>query len=284
MRIAIPNKGRMSQSAKKLLKDAGLKLLDDDERSLFIKTSDADIDVISVRADDIPEYVQTRAADLGITGRDLVLEKNAKVKQLLQLNFGYCSMVLAAPEKGGIKSVNDLQKGSKIATKFPNSAKKYFRQKKKQVEIVEISGAAEITPIIGVADAIIDITSTGTTMKTHGLKLIDTLFESSAILIANRQAVKEDREKIDDILLALEGVVAAEKKKYLMMNLPEKSLEKLEKVTEGLLSPTIMRLDKSGWVAAHMVIRQKETFWIIKKLKGIGARDILVVPIERLVR
>jgi len=281
LRIAIPNKGRMKEPAVELLKDAGLKLNSGDDKALFIKTNNPDIDIIAVRVEDIPEFVEDGAADIGIVGKDVVAERGVKVKELIPLSFGYCSLVLAVKDDSGIKSVKDIKDGSRVATKFVNCAKEYFRKNGKKVEIVELSGAVEIAPVIGLAEAIIDLTSTGSTLKTHGLKAIDTLLESQAVLIANNNC---KGELLDDLLLAIQGVVSAEKKKYLMANLPEGKLADLERVNKGALSPTVTKLDKPGWIAVQMVVEEKEIFSLIKKLKSIGGRDILVLPIERLVK
>jgi len=281
LRIAIPNKGRMREPAIELLKGAGLKLNSGDDKALFIKTNNPDVDVIAARVEDIPEFVEDGAADIGIAGRDVVEERGVKVKELMPLNFGQCSLVLAAKEDSGIKSVNDIKDGSRVATKFVNLAREYFKKNGKKVEIVELSGAVEIAPVIGLAEVIVDLTSTGSTLKTHGLVVIDTILESQAVLIANSKCAGE---LLDDLLLGIQGVVSAEKKKYLMVNLPEDRLADMEKVCKGMLSPTVTKLDKAGWIAAQMVVDGKEIFGLIKALKKIGGRDILVLPIERLVK
>lgn len=281
LRIAIPNKGRMREPAQDLLKSAGLKLLSGDEKALFIRTSNPDIDVIAVRVEDIPEFVQEGAADVGFVGKDVVGEKGAKVRELMPLSFGYCSLVFAVKEESGIKSVKDVKDGMKVATKFVNSAKEYFKKNGKRVEIVPLSGAVEIAPVIGIADAIVDLTSTGSTLRTHGLRVVETLLDSQAVLICNKEC---KGELLDDLLLAIQGVVSAEKKKFLLANLPEGKLSELEKASKGALSPTITKLDKPGWIAVQMVVEEKEIFALIKRLKAIGGRDILVLPIERLVK
>jgi ATP phosphoribosyltransferase len=280
IRIAIPNKGRLMGPSRELLEKAGIKL--GDGNSLFIETNNPDIDVISVRVEDIPEFIEDGAANLGFVGRDLVAEKGVKVRELLPLNFGYCSLVLAVDKDSGIKSIRDLRDGTRIATKFVNITKAYLKKNNKKAEIVQLSGAVEVAPVIGVADVIVDLTSTGSTLRTHGLKPIDVLLDSQAVLICNKES--EGKEAINDVLLAIRGVVDAEKRKYLMVNLPEKAIPELERTTRGLLSPTITKLDKKGWVAAQIVVEEKAIFSIIKNLKAIGGRDILVAPIERLVR
>lgn len=281
LRIAIPNKGRMREPAIELLKGAGLKLNSGDDKALFIKTNNPDVDVIAARVEDIPEFVEDGAADIGVVGKDVVAERGVNVKELLPLNFGYCSLVLAVKDDSGIKSVKDIKDGTRVATKFVNCAKEYFKKNGKKVEIIELSGAVEIAPVIGLADVIVDLTSTGSTLKTHGLKMVDTLLESQAVLIANKNC---SGELLDDLLLGIQGVVSAEKKKYLMVNLPEDRLGDMEKVCKGMLSPTVTKLDKAGWIAAQMVVDGKEIFGLIKAFKKIGGRDILVLPIERLVK
>jgi len=281
LRIAIPNKGRMKEPAIELLKGAGLKLRSEDEKALFIKTNNPEIDVIAVRVEDIPQFVEDEAADIGIVGKDILEEKGITLKELMPLNFGQCSLVLAAQDDSDIRSVKDIKDGSRVATKFVNLAREYFRKNGKKVEIVELSGAVEIAPVIGLSDVIVDLTSTGSTLKTHGLKIVETILESQAVLVSRNGY---SNELLDDLLLGMQGVLSAEKKKYLMANLLEDRLKELEKATTGALSPTITKLDKPGWIAVQLVVEEKAIFGLIKTLKKIGGRDILVLPIERLVK
>jgi len=281
LRIAIPNKGRMKQPAIELLKAAGLKLRTEDEKALFIKTNNPDIDVIAVRVEDIPQFVEDKAADIGVVGKDVLEEKGIRLKELMPLNFGQCSLVLAAKDDSNIRSVKDIKDGSRVATKFVNLAKEYFKKNGKKVEIVELSGAVEIAPVIGLAEAIVDLTSTGSTLKTHGLKMVETILESQAVLVSRKDY---SNELLDDLLLGMQGVLSAEKKKYLMANLPEGKLKEFEGITTGALSPTITKLDKPGWIAVQLVVEEKAIFGLIKSLKKMGGRDILVLPIERLVK
>jgi len=285
IKIAIPAKGRMREPSIRLLESAGIKLRESEERSLFIRTNRPEIDVISVRTEDIPEFVENGAVELGITGQDMVAEAGVNVAELLPLNYGSCSLILAVPEKSEIKSVKDLKDCMKVATKFENIAKNFLKKNGKKAEVITLSGSLEIAPLLGLAEAIVDLTSTGTTLRTHGLKIVDTILDSQAVFIGNKEAMKEAGKKaiIDDIMLALQGVVSAEKKKYLMVNLPEGKLPELERVCGGMLSPTITKLDKEGWISAQMVVEEKGIFDMVKKIKGIGGRDILVLPIERMV-
>ncbi len=281
LRIAIPNKGRLKQPAIDLLRNAGLRIGANEEKSLFIKTGNPDIDIITIRVEDIPRFVEEGAADIGIVGRDIARESRAKVEDVMGLNFGYCSLVLACPDKSAIRSVSDLRDGVRVATKFVNLTRAYFRKIGKKAELVRLSGAVELAPMISLADVIVDLTSTGSTLKTHGLRPIATILESEAIIIKNPSY---GTPLLDDLILAIHGVVSAQRKKYLVVNLPEKRLPDLEKLCSGLFSPTITRLDKPGWIAAQMVVDESSIFDTIKGLKGIGGRDILVLPIERLVR
>jgi len=177
--------------------------------------------------------------------------------------------------------VKDLKKDIKVATKFLNLTSNYLRKNGKSNEVVELSGAVEIAPVIGLADAIVDLTSTGSTLEAHGLKIVETLLDSQVVLIARKGL---SGELLGDLILAMKGVVDAERKKYLMVNLPEEKLADLEEASKGMLSPTITKLDKKGWISVQMVIEEKQVFGLIKRLKEIGGRDILVLPIERLVK
>ena len=280
LRIAIPNKGRMKEPSLELLKSAGIRPISYEEKSLFVRTNSEDIDIMFVRVEDIPQFVEEGVADLGMVGQDIVVEKGAKVKELAGLGFGKCSLVLAA-KTGKFKSVDSIPNDTRIASKFPKTAKDYFKKKGKKVEVVELSGAVEIAPNIGLADAIVDLTSTGSTLKTNNLEIIDTVLESQFVLIGKPGL---QGETIEDILLGIESVVSATKTKYLMANMPENKLSELEKTSRGALSPTVTKLDKPGWIAVQMVVEEKDTFDLIKRIKEIGGRDVLVLDIERLVK
>ena len=280
LRIAIPNKGRMKEPSLELLKSAGIKPISYEEKSLFVKTNKENVDIIFVRVEDIPQFVEDGVADLGMVGQDVVAEKGIKVKELAKLGFGYCSLVLAAKEDD-YKSANAIPDGARIATKFTKTAKEYFRKLGKKVEIVELSGAVEIAPVIGLADAIVDLTSTGSTLKTHNLEVLETLLESQFVLVGKPGV---GGQLVEDIVLGIESVVSADKKKYLMANMPEGKLSELEKTSKGAFSPTVTKLDKAGWISVQMVVDEKDTFDLIKKIKEIGGRDILVMDIERLVK
>lgn len=228
IRIAIPNKGRLHDPTMALFKDAGLPVFGGghESRQLISKTTDPEITFIFARAADIPLYVAEGTADIGITGLDLVTERKADVECLLELNYGRSRLVLAVPETSDIQNPSDLS-GKRVATEFPEITRQYFEYNKiDAVEVIQVSGACEMTPHIGVAEAIVDITSSGTTMMINKLRAIDTVFDSKVCLIANKSSLKT-QEKIRDVETALESVLLAKSKRYLMMNLPAESLHEV---------------------------------------------------------
>ncbi|MEN6291104.1 MAG: ATP phosphoribosyltransferase, partial [Methanobacterium sp.] len=239
LKIALPSKGRISDPAVKLLEKAGIGIKDTANRKLFSETYDEDTSVMFTRAADIPEFVADGAADLGITGLDLIEEKEADVEILEDLNFGSAKLVLAVPEDSRINNILDIDDGAIVATEFPNLTKKYLENKGINVKIVELSGSTEIAPFIGVADIVADLTSTGTTLKLNHLKIIDTILESSIKLIANKESFKDKNEKIEAIRTGIKGVLDAEGKKLVMMNVNKESLEDVKKAMPGLTGPTV---------------------------------------------
>ena len=284
IRIALPSKGRISDPAVKLLSKAGIGLKDTVNRRLFSDTYDDQISVMFTRASDIPEFVADGAADLGMTGLDLIEEKEAHVKILEDLKFGRSKLVLAAPEDSDVKKLSDVKDGSIIATEFPHLTEKYFKTQNIPVKIVELSGSTEIAPFIGVSDLITDLTSTGTTLKMNHLQMVETILESSVHLIANPDSYQEKREKIEEIRTGVKGVLDAEGKKLVMMNVDEEVLDEVKSAMPGMTGPTVSQvLSNSSVVAVHAVVNEHEVFQVVNRLKKIGARDILVVPIERII-
>jgi ATP phosphoribosyltransferase len=286
IRIAIPNKGRLYEPTISIFKDAGLPISGGAEsRKLFAKTTDPDIQILFARAADIPEYVQDGAADVGITGMDLIMERGSQVETLLDLKFGKASLVLAVPEDSDFQKAQDME-GRKIATEFPEITSQYFKKLGINVEVIKVSGACEMTPHVGIADAIVDISSSGTTLMINHLKPIDTVFSSTVYLIANKESLKA-KDKILDIKTALESVLNAKQRRYLMMNVPESSLGAVKEVLPGMSGPTVMKVESSkssgeSILAVHSVVDADLIFTIVNKLKKVGARDVLVVPIERI--
>ncbi len=282
VKIAVP-KGHLEGPTIRLLQDSGIGVVSRDPRELFARTSDPEIELVFVRAQDIADLVSKGATDLGITGYDLVQESSADVSELLDLGYGFARLVVAAQEKSEIRSVGDVKPGMRVATEFPNVTRRYFQEKGIEIEVVRVTGATEATPSIGVADLIVDVVSTGTTLRTHGLVVIDTILESTARLIANRQSLRKKGEKIEDIKTAMASVIRARGRKLVLMNVPEEKLEAIKRIMPGMAGPTVSRVEtKPAMLAVQAVVEEKNVYELVKRAKEAGARDILVVPIERI--
>ncbi|ELZ87286.1 ATP phosphoribosyltransferase [Haloferax elongans ATCC BAA-1513] len=280
MRIAVPNKGRLHEPTIDLLERAGLHLDNGADRKLYADTVDPDVTVLFARAADIPEYVRDGAAEVGITGLDQVRESGHRLAELLDLEYGKCRLVLAAPEDGDIESVEDVA-GKTVATEFPNIARTYFDRQEIDTDVVEVTGATELTPHVEMADAIIDITSTGTTLRVNRLAIVDEVLSSSVRLFARPEVV--DEPKVAQLVMALESVRSAEGKRYLMMNAPRDKLDTVKDVIPGLGGPTVMDVAGDETVAVHAVVDERDVFEVVSDLKNVGASGILVTEIERLV-
>jgi ATP phosphoribosyltransferase len=284
VRLAVPNKGRIAAPIMELMEKSGLHLLDSGERRLISRTPDPHIEVLFARPIDIPEYVANGAADLGITGRDMVRERGSDVSELLDLQVGSARLVLAVSEESRFSSPKDLG-GARVATEFPAITREYFGKQGIKVTIVPVGGACEATPYLGISDAIVDLVSSGTTLRQNHLVPIGEVLESSTILIANKKARVEKGEKIDEIVLALESVLRAVGQCYLMMNVQRSCLEEVKSVLPGLSGPTVMEVaSKEDLVAVHAVVSEERVYRLINRLKRAGARDILVMSIQRMIR
>ncbi|WP_458405587.1 ATP phosphoribosyltransferase [Methanobrevibacter sp.] len=284
IKIAIPSKGRISEPSINILEKAGLGLVDKNNRKLISKTFNENIDVMFARASDIPEFVNDGVADMGVTGVDLIEESESDVNELLDLRFGRTKLVLAAPEESSITSVEDITPDMKIATEFPVLTEKYLKQHGLDLKIVKLSGSTEAAPFIGIADLITDLTSTGTTLKMNHLKIIDVILESTIKLIANHDSLKEKKELIEAVSTSIQGVLDADRKKLIMMNVNEENLDKVKEVMPSMGGLTISEvLSDKKTVAAQAVIDEKQVFELVNDLRNAGARDILVVPIERII-
>ncbi|HJJ95750.1 MAG TPA: ATP phosphoribosyltransferase [Methanocorpusculum sp.] len=283
IRLAIPNKGRIAEPINELMTKAGIHVRMTASRQLVAGTNDPSIDILFVRPIDIPEYVAKGVADIGITGLDMVAERGSPVTPILDLNFGKATLVVAVPEDSPIKTVSDL-KGLRIATEFPGICKRYFEEQGVDVTIVEVSGACEAAPQLGVADAIADLTSSGTTLVINKLRIISEILVSTTNVIANEQSLIDKKEKIDEIILAFESVLAASGMCYLMLNVSREKLADIEKLIPGLGGPTIMDIAGSTSVSLHAVVPSDKVYQLINQLKNAGAHDILVLDITRMVR
>ncbi|MBE6508449.1 MAG: ATP phosphoribosyltransferase [Methanobrevibacter sp.] len=284
IKIAIPSKGRISEPSINILEKAGLGLVDKNNRKLISKTFNDDIEVMFARASDIPEFVNDGVADMGITGVDLINENEADVSELLDLRFGQTKLVLAAPEESNIDSIEDIDENMKVATEFPVLTEKYFNEKGLNLKIVKLSGSTEAAPFIGISDLITDLTSTGTTLKMNHLKIIDIILNSTIKLIANKESLKNKKELIEAVSTSIKGVLDADRKKLIMMNVKIKDLDKVKEVMPSMGGLTISEvLSNEKTVAVQAVIDEKQVFELVNDLRNAGAKDILVVPIERII-
>ena len=284
VRLAIPNKGRIAAPIMDLVEKSGLHLAETGERRLITRTLDPHVEILFARPVDIPEYVATGAADLGITGHDLVVERESAVEELLDLQFGKAKLVLAVHEDSGIASVNQLE-GKKVATEFPAITRAFFARHKVNVDVVLVGGACEATPQLGIADAIVDLSSSGSTLKINRLRVIDEVLTTSTQLIANRESLKSKKDKIEEIHLALESVIRARGQCYLMMNVKRSSLGAVKRLLPGLSGPTVMDVASTeDLVAVHAVVNEERVYSLINALKRAGAKDILVMAIQRMIR
>ncbi|MCE9581733.1 MAG: ATP phosphoribosyltransferase [Planctomycetes bacterium] len=283
LKIAIPNKGRLSEPCLELLRAIGLPVAGLG-RTLVSVLAGGSIEVLFSRADDIPEFVDLGAADIGLTGSDLVDEAQADVETLLSLDFGRCNLVVAVPEHSLMKTVADIPDAAVVATSFPGITKRYFESHGKKLTVVPVSGATEITPYIGVADLITDLAETGSTLRKNHLTPIATMCEVRAVLIGNRRKCAEKETEVHEIVAAIQSVMAAKEKRYLMANVPKNALEAVRRLLPGISGPTVMNLaGADGMVALHAVVAEKSINGLIPPLKKLGATGILVLPIERMV-
>lgn len=284
IKIAVPSKGRISEPSINILEKAGLGLIDKNNRKLISKTFNENIEVMFARASDIPEFVNDGVADMGITGVDLIEESESDVVELLDLRFGQTKLVLAAPEDSNINSPDEIRNDMKIATEFPVLTKKYLDEKGLDLKIVKLSGSTEAAPFIGIADLITDLTSTGTTLKMNHLEIIDVLLESSIKLIANKDSLKSKKELIEAVSTSIKGVLDADRKKLVTMNVKNEDLDKVKEVMPSMGGLTISEvLSDEKTVAVQAVIDEKQVFELVNDLRNAGAKDILVMPIERII-
>ncbi len=277
IKIAVPNKGRMFKPTIELLKKAGYELKNFNERKLYAESKCGELNILFLRTQDIGNYVQSDVADLGITGYDLVIEKQTSVEKILDLNYGFCTLVLAGPKDK--KGKNQI----KIATKYPNITKKYLKEKQISAKIILSNGATELKPILGITDFIVDITSTGSTLKENKLVVYDKLLESRAVLIANKNVLKEKNKEIEDITLSIRSVILAENKSYLMFNVSRRILDNILGEIPCMRAPTVVNTGDKDIVSVQTVVPTPGLSKIITKLKSLGTTDILVLDIKRVV-
>jgi ATP phosphoribosyltransferase len=280
LRLAIPNKGRLLESTLGLLHDAGL-VFEEHDRSLVARVQNHPLDILFVRTGDVIEFVNDGVADAGVTGGDILAESGVDLPVLRQLGYGRCRLVAATPADSPYEAISDLA-GVRIATSHPNVTRRFFAQQGIPVEVISLSGAVEVAPRLGLADAIVDLVSTGSTLAMNGLRAIGDLLASEAILVTNPQAVRQRPEELDGIVTMLGSVIAARGRKYLMMNAPAAKLGELEALLPGLESPSVIPLAHAGMIAIHSVVGADEVWGLLPRLKGAGASGILVLPIEKI--
>jgi ATP phosphoribosyltransferase len=285
LKIALPNKGRLAEEARELFNDAGLEVRASGERALTASLG-GEFEALFVRAQDIPEFVADGAADVGVTGWDLVSESERALDSRLDLGFGRCKLVVAVREESPVRDVHTLPPGSRVATVFPRIARAFFAKEGVHVEIVPVSGAAEVAPHLGIADVVVDLTSTGSTLKVNGLRPLATVMESTARLIATPGMGTRDQAKggaLGELGSALESVLRARGQRYLMANVPRAALDSVKLVIPGLNGPTVIDIMNGGhMVAVHAVVPAATIYRTIASLKSLGAEGILVTRIERL--
>ncbi|MBQ8847312.1 MAG: ATP phosphoribosyltransferase [Candidatus Gastranaerophilales bacterium] len=285
LKIALPNKGRLSQKIYELLNDAGLNLDSKDDRCLKLDTKDKKFQLIFVRAADIPNFLDSKVADIGFTGKDIIVEKEIELDIVKEFSFGKCDMVVALPEEKNIDDVSQLPDEIRVATSFPNIAKSYFEKIGKKAKISEIMGAVEITPSLGFCDCIIDITSSGTTLKSNRLKIIDKILSSSTVLCARKDLTPEKQLKLRSLIRAIDSVLDAKAKKYLMVHIPKDKIEEVKQFLPGLSSPTVIPLhNNQDKVVIHVVVDEDKIFDAIDNLKQIGGEGILILSVDQMVK
>jgi ATP phosphoribosyltransferase len=281
LKIAIQKSGRLSEISLELLKECGISV-SNGKGALISQASNFPLDVFFLRDDDIPEYVADGIADLGILGENVVLESGATVSMVKRLDFGKCRLSLAVPKGIDYQGVTYFQ-NKRIATSYPNILNEYLKENGVTADVHVISGSVEIAPSIGLADAICDLVSSGSTLLSNGLKEVQVILKSEAVLVANRNIDTEGVKILDKILFRLNAVMTAKNNKYVILNVPNHAIKKVTSLLPGMKSPTVVPLATEGWSAMHSVLNE-ETFWdVIDDLKAAGAEGILVVPIEKMI-
>jgi len=281
LKIAIQKSGRLNEDSLRLLKECGIDL----GNGINKLKADADnfpLEVFFLRDDDIPQYVEDGVADIGIVGENVLLEKAKKVKVIKKLGFGKCRLSIAVPKGFNYKDIKSLH-GRKIATSYPVILNKFLRTAKVKAEIHEISGSVEIAPGIGLADAICDLVSSGSTLFMNGLKETETILKSEAVLIGNKNLSNEKLAIVNKIIFRIDALRSAKNNKYILLNAPNNKLDEICSLLPGMKSPTILPLAQKGWSSVHSVVNENKFWDIIEQLKEKGAQGILVVPIEKMI-
>jgi len=281
LKIAIQKNGRLSENSKKLLEECGIKF---SNGISVLKTTAQNfpVELLFLRDDDIPQYVEQQVADIGILGENVVFEKNKDVNIIEQLGFAGCRLSIAIPKEETYTGPGYLM-NKKVATSYPKILSDFLKKNKIIAEIEEISGSVEIAPGIGLADAVCDIVSSGSTLLTNGLKEVETILKSQAIIIGNKNLSKTKQDIMASLLFRIRAVKNAKENKYILLNAPESAIEKICAILPGMKSPTIVPLVEKGWCSLHSVVKEDEFWERINQLREAGAEGILVIPIEKMI-
>ena len=281
LKIAIQKSGRLNEGSLKLLKDCGI-IIDNGKDQLKAPARNFPLEILFLRSSDIPQYVEDGVADAAIIGENVLIEKPKKVRIVQKLGFSRCRVSLAVPKNANYKGPEFFQE-KKIATSYPFTLQSYLNKKGVRAEIHEISGSVEIAPNVGLADGICDIVSSGSTLFKNGLKEVETILKSEAVLMQSLKITPEVNAILEKLLFRIRAVLEAKNTKYILMNVPNEKIEEVSRLLPVLKSPTILPLGQKGWSSLHTVIKE-ETFWeVIDRLKTAGAEGILVIPIEKVV-
>jgi ATP phosphoribosyltransferase len=281
LRIAIQKSGRLQEESLKLLKESGLAFSNGKDQ-LKTQATNFPVELLFLRDDDIPQYVEDQVADAGIVGENVMVEKEKKNELVRRLDFAKCRLSIAIPRSetyGGISSLA----GKNIATSYPTIVRQFLLKHNIQAGIHEISGSVEIAPGIGLADAICDIVSTGSTLLSNGLKEVEVVMKSEAVLISTPNLASDKKEILDKLLFRIKSVQSAKNNKYILLNCPNDAIEKITSIIPGMKSPTIMPLGRVGWSSLHSVVNENDFWEKIDLLKSFGAEGILVIPIEKMI-
>lgn len=282
LKLAIQKEGRLTEDTLAFLRKSGLEF-ESYQQKLFSTVRNFPLEILYVRDDDIPDYVSSGTVDLGIIGQNILNEERPKVKKLLNLRFGFCSLVVAVPKETTISILDDLR-GKIVATSYPASTRNFFKKNNVSIKVLPISGSVEIAPILGIAQAIVDLTSSGSTLALNDLRVLEKIYDSEAVLIANEKKFKsKDNLLVEKLLTRFRAVLSAKNYKYLVMNVQEKSVPKLRKIIPSLKSTTIFPQFEKGLVSISSIVKEDVIWDSIQRIKQVGASGIIILPIEKVI-
>lgn len=282
LKIALQKQGRLSEDSTALLKKCGIRF-SNGLGKLKSEAEDFPLEIYFLRDDDIPEYVADGVADVGIVGENILAETRKQIETIEKLGFGRCRLSLAVPKNFAYRSITDFT-GKRIATSYPNILSEFFAANKVEADIHTISGSVEIAPSIGLADAVCDLVSSGSTLFTNGLREVETVMQSEAVLIARENLDATARKILEKLLFRIKSVKAAKQNKYILLNAPNEKLSEIISLIPGMKSPTVMPLAESDWSSVHSVISEKDFWEVVERLKATGAEGILVLSIDQMIQ